>query len=345
MNIRFFSNQCRYVDSIDFRNRWNPCSVYAANWVSHSTNQSQRSSFTNSYIMEQCEWRIDNFFSPALNIFCVNAPRYHLIGLMICIWKMQKAISHCLWFFAKFRHSWPFCRLEIEINNLKQLWWIFNWRATVNTIAADERSFFLLHIVRLMRAIFQRRFVSIFIVCWNFSVDIDDRFSFFLRFVRESVQMTRPDLVREVDDNVRKNFFSPEDRNRANIRRAVEIASKIILDVITFVETFFYYIFQVVWMKWYPFIESVEYLDILWVHGNQRTLVFAHCTVSITADFARMNNKCVEISIVFITLKYSSTAFAKAKSLVQFIKWRANALSSVFRPLTTQRWCRDFIEP
>lgn len=207
MNIRFFSNQCRYVDSIDFRNRWNPCSVYAANWVSHSTNQSQRSSFTNSYIMEQCEWRIDNFFSPALNIFCVNAPRYHLIGLMICIWKMQKAISHCLWFFAKFRHSWPFCRLEIEINNLKQLWWIFNWRATVNTIAADERSFFLLHIVRLMRAIFQRRFVSIFIVCWNFSVDIDDRFSFFLRFVRESVQMTRPDLVREVDDNVRKNFF------------------------------------------------------------------------------------------------------------------------------------------
>lgn len=65
--------------------------------------------------------------------------------------------------------------------------------------------FFFLHIIRLMRAILQRRFVSIFIVCWNSSVDIAS--VFFFRLVRESVQETRPDLVREVDDNVRKNFF------------------------------------------------------------------------------------------------------------------------------------------
>lgn len=183
---------------------------------------------------------------------------------------------------------------------------ILNWWATVNTIAANERSF--LHIIRLIQAIFQRRFVSIFIVCWNFSVHDWRLVQFFSVFylVFESVQKIRPDLVWEVDDNVRKKkkiFFcqkneieplwwchhslSSWNRFKNHSRCHNVLCSLCGLKLFTF--------FQVI-AEVIAF--SVSKICIIWVHGNQRTVVFARCTVSITADFARMNNECLEISTV-----------------------------------------------
>lgn len=181
----------------------------------------ERATIPFNWINERCDLHMENAENNSIVFDFCEIPL--LLALFVGI------------FFYVFQQKSITVLLEAIVLN------ILNWWATVNTIAANERSF--LHIIRLIQAIFQRRFVSIFIVCWNFSVHDWRLVQFFSVFylVFESVQKIRPDLVWEVDDNVRKkkNFFSAR-RMKSNhyddaiIRWAVEIGSKTILDVITF---------------------------------------------------------------------------------------------------------------